>query len=527
MNKSLASTLAVLLVITLVAPTVFFIAPQRVSADGGPGCVVGLAAGLGLVSAQKVVAVPVGDAANGVGSWTSAGSNVGNCIYNLIVVPVLRQMIRSMLQKMTQSTISWINGNNSTGQPSYVPNLAVHLQGVGDAVALAFIARAATAFNSPFGSAISFSLQNSYAQQTSMAGFFAANRSTLPGTPQNQQAFLAGNWSQGGIPAWFALTTQDNNNPYTLQQAAQSQLGSNVGQAQTNRRQDLIQGNGFLSYCGGDTTAKVNVNLRGGSINPQVSCSNPDGTPANVTTPGSTISSYLQANVNSGIGQLVSAQDLDSAIGQVVMALGNQVLGSTGLFGSQQPSSSNNTTPVSTTPSSSAASATSLAQSTLTNITTYTSAWQTITTTANAASAAITSLADSCPSQASAAQAALTTEIAPVLAQSQTAISSVSATQALALKVQAEAVAVPIADPIQFSTDVSSLTGMSPTSIDVVSVQSNAAVTGGSTANPAGSLTVSGGSLVDQMNLISTNAQALQKVCTYTIPNYFGGFNLP
>lgn len=528
MNKKFfINIIAVLLTITFVVPAAFLIAPQKtVAQNSGGGCVIGLAAGLASVVTNQIKSVPSGDMPTGVAGWTSAGSDVGSCLYNLIVVPALRQMIRGFLQTMTQSTISWINGNNSTGQPSFVLNLGLHLQSVGNAVAIPFINQITAGFNSPFGPAIASSLMKSYSQQTSMAGFFAANQSTLAQSSPNQAAFLAGNWSQGGIPAWFALTTQDNNNPYTLQQATQSQLGSQVNQAQTNRRQDLISGQGFLSYCGGDTTAKVNANLSAGGINPQVSCFNSDGTSANVTTPGSTISSYLQANVNSGISQLVSAQDLDFAIGQIVMALGNQVLGAAGLFGSSQPSSSSNTTPVSTTPSSSATTAISLADSKLAGITAYTSAWATIAAAANIASTTVADLASLCIAGASsggtqsfvdaanaqfiAAQTAIRTLIDPVLVQAQSAPSVGVETAALALKVKAAAIVVPLADPTQFGIDVATLATMSPATTDVVLAQQDAQVSGGARATPDGSLTVSGGSLVDQMNLISTNAATLK-----------------
>ncbi|MCR4276364.1 MAG: hypothetical protein NUV90_03200 [Candidatus Parcubacteria bacterium] len=567
MNKKfLINAIAILLTITLAVPAVFLIAPQRtVAQTSGGGCVVGLAAGLASVVTNQVKSVPSGDMPSGVAGWTSAGSNVGSCLYNLIVVPALRQMIRGFLQTMTQSTISWINGNNSTGQPSFVLNLGMHLQSVGNAVAIPFINQITAGFNSPFGPAIASSLMKSYSQQTSTAGFFAANQSTLPGSLQSQKAFVAGNWSQGGIAEWFALTTQDNNNPYMLYQSAQGQLGSNVGQAQTNRRQDLISGQGFLSYCGGDTSTKVNVNLSAGGINPQVSCFNPDGTSANVTTPGSTISSYLQANVNSGISQLVSAQDLDAAILQIVMALGNQVLGSAGLFGSSQPSSSSNTTPVSTMPSSSATSAISFADSKLAGITAYTSAWATIATAANIASTTAAGLASFCIAGANegagsggtqsfvdaanaqfiAAQTAIRTLIDPVLVQAQSAPSMGIETTALALKIKAAAILVPLADPTQFGIDVATLATMSPATTDVVLAQQDAQVSGGARANQVcgemaysfsssctkyiGGLMVSGGSLVDQMNLITTNAAALKTtVCNpnsslYTVYNYNTG----
>jgi hypothetical protein len=525
----LTRILAVLLIVLFTVPATLFVAPQRASADAG-GCIGGILFGGAGSLVSKISSVPVSNLPIETTSGITSGATTGSCVYDVIVVPILRQMIRGFLQQMTMATISWINGSNPTGQPSYVPNLSLHLQGVGDAVALSFISRAATAFNSPFGSAISFSLQNSYAQQSSMAGFYAANRSTLAQSSPDINGFLSGDWSKGGLASWFALTTQTQNNPYTLYYAAQNQLGSNINQAQTNRRQDLIQSKGFLSYCGGDTTTKVNVGLGGSSINPQVSCFNSDGTQANATTPGSTIASYLEANVNSGVGQLVAAQDLDAALGQIVMALGNQILGPGGLFGATQPSSSSNTTPVSTTPSNATASSISLADSKLSDVAAYTSAWATIAAAANIASTSVASLASFClaetksevgsertqqfidaaNAQIVAAQNAITTLIAPVLAQAQSVPNANASTTAFALKVKAAGSVVPIADPTQYGIDVSTLATLPPMTTDVAVAQQAAQVTGGAQANPGGSLSIFGGTVVDQMNLLSTNSATLK-----------------
>lgn len=554
-KKIFINALAILLTITFVAPIVFFIAPQKVSAQSGSvGCVVGLAAGLAGVTANRVVAVPVGDAAGGAGSWTTAGSTVGSCIYNLIVVPVLRQMIRAMLQDITKATINWINNTPGTGQPSFVQNLALHMQQIADSAAKSFVKQVAqTAIgaglrNPYFGPAISLALMNDYQRQTTLAGFFATYACTLARSSLYPDKFLKGNWSQGGAGAWFALTTQPNNNPFMMYQAAQRVMLSQLTQAQTDRRQDLIQSEGFLSYCPVNTTQSAD-SVAG--VDPQAPCTNPDGTPAKATTPGSTISSYLQANVNSGIGQLVSAQDLDAALGQVVFALSNRVLGATGLFGSTQPSSSSNVTRDTKTQQSSAAkSATASATSALENIAIYTKAFQDIESSAQTAASSlrayiqaepdfVTQVATTtiCSRQQNVVQTILanaqtaftqaqsmltpTGTIGLALASADTAFNSASTTEALARKVKEAAAVIPIADQVQFSVDVASLAQMPPSAVDVVNAQADAAVTGGAYAMnwdgtkpaygaaPAVTLTVSGGTTIDRMNLISANANKL------------------
>ncbi|MDE2021832.1 MAG: hypothetical protein KGI71_02845, partial [Patescibacteria group bacterium] len=176
-----------LLLLMMVGSSVFFIAPQKTYAQS----IIGAAAGAGAAGAAQcylssalssllgsapsaITSVPVFDTANLSVNTTAAGSTLESCIFNTVLVPIARAIARAILQQITASTINWINGSNGTGQPSYIQNLAVHLQGVGDSFAVPFIAQIrSNAFNSPFSSAIAAALSNNYAQQTSVQGFYA------------------------------------------------------------------------------------------------------------------------------------------------------------------------------------------------------------------------------------------------------------------------------------------------------------------------------------------------------------------
>lgn len=561
--RPLFPALAIFLTVTFIAPPVFLIAPQRARAFDivyDPTNWIENS----LILAEETITA----AAAPITSYSTSGTFV----YDTILIPLVRAVARMMLQQLTASVINWINGGNGTGQPSFVMNLSVHLQGVGDSAALAFISRAASAFNSPFGAAISSSLRTNYLQNTSMAGFFAANKSTLALASPNVNAFLAGDWSKGGVGAWFALTTQNQNNPYTLYQAAAGQLGSQVGQAQTNRRQDLMQSGGFLSWCGGNTTAAsacvatTNGTCPSGCVpddyaptgcsssgaKPQAPCTNPDGTPANAVTPGSVIHDYTQkAVVDSGFEQLIDVKDLDAALGAIVSALLNQVLGGAGgLFGASAPSSSGGRSITSqlqtsaTNNTSGAASALSFVQSRREQIAEYSSAWNSIGSAANTAQANVQSLIDFCTvaasdpantentsfisavnTQITEAQTALATEIAPVIAQAQAAPTLVSSTLTLASKVESEATAAASITSTSaelaatLSADTQVLAAAPPSITDIANAKQNARVTGVAEASPAGSLMllVNNATLVDQMNLLSTNAALLKtSVCTPT-----------
>lgn len=566
-HKPFAGALAILLTITLVAPTAFLIAPHRASASA-LSCVGGL---LGIGASAAPVGVPIQNLPISKATGSSAGSTATSCIRDVILIPLARTAIRALLQQMTASVVNWINGANGTGQPSYIRNTQGNLQGVGDSKANAFFAAFARDITSPFAAAVASSLRANYLQNTSEAGFWAANQCTLP---RNMDEFLYGDWSQGGIGTWFALTTQSQNNPFTLYQTSQIHLsniiGPGIGGATGARIAELAWGSGFLSWCGSVGTSYT-PGADGSGVAPGDPCFDSDGKGGTIKTPGSVVHGYTQkVLVGTPFEQLISANDLDSSFDAIVGALLNQVLGSAGgLFGASASSDSgssvtNRLQNYSNSDSTAIQSASQTAQSVLAQLVTFTNAWQTISAAANTASTSAASLANFCtaaadtqalallnssssnsnplfpvtpivPSdlstihsefidasraQAVAAQTAITTEIAPVPLQAQAAINSVAPTQTLALKVQSEASGTTVSLG-SLSSDLTTLIATAPSITEVTDVQQNAQVFGGAQASPAGSLTVSGGSLVDQMNLISANAATLKTtVCNPASPLY-------
>ena len=531
---------AILLVITLVTPTAFFVAPQRASAESTVSCLGGAAVGLFsffLPPQISGIRVTAPSAETGIGA--TAVSTIGECVNEIVLKPLARAMIRLVLQQVTASIINWINNTPGTGRPSFVMNLTLHLQSLGDAVALPFINQVRTALNPQFGAAIASSLLTNYALGTSVGGFLAGNQSTLARVSPNPGAFLAGNWSKGGIPAWFELTTKNQNNPYMLYPAAQSELQKLVNQAQTNRRQDLSQSGGFLSWCGNNSTsasacvansdgtcntsvgcfpddeAPTGCSRSGAGINPGASCIDSNGKQVNAQTPGTVIRDYTKEVLTADIAQLIDPNDINAALVAIFQAAINQGIKgiTTSLFSASETSSARPQAITSqlynsaTSNLNATQSANSIAQAKLSQINDYTTAWGAIGTAANSALGSATSLKNnpSCASQAGAADTAIG-EATSVVNQAQAAQSSVSATRDLALRVQEEATS----NPTRAVTDAQTLQTMPPSAAQVASAEQEARTTlGGVTANPAGSLAVSGGTLFDRMNLMSVNANAL------------------
>ena len=508
-RNSIITAVAILLTVSFIVPATFFIAPQRVSAKAGAvTCVGGAIAGL---MAFFLPAIGTKDALTGGATTATGVASIADCVQKLVIIPLARQLIHQIIQATTASIINWINGNNGTGQPSFVLNLSLHLQAVSDAVALPFINQIQQVMNPAFASGIASSLLLKYAQGTSVGGFLSTQQSTLGLYTPNQGTFLAGgNWTPA---AWFALTTQNNNNPYMIAAAAENKLGSLVAQAQANRRQDLVQGRGFLSWCGPSTSGGS-----GSSISPTASCRLDGGGEGNVKTPGVAIQEFVKEATNADFASLINPADIDSSIAAIFGAAlqqgMNSIFGGTGLFGASQTTSFRPQAITTALQSSAIAnsgtitSANTAANAALTRLQAYTTAWNAIGGAAGTAQSSLNSLKFTCTTQSSAADTGLAS-VNAVLAQAQTALNAVSGTQALALQVQQDAQDTTAAGLARLNTDMQALAAAPPTAADVTSAQVNATVTGGATASPFGSLTVSGGTLVDQMNLINLNATAM------------------
>lgn len=531
-------TFSILIVVFVLVPSVFLSVPPRahavlpVTIDGD----------FSIPSITTMLKSTLSAAYNYVTSSSAASLQLKEYVLD----PLAWVLSQKSLQAITGSVIGFVTGNgNGTGQPQFVQNLLGNLQGVGDNQAFAFLAQFGSQSNSPFSSAITSALRTNYLQQTSLAGFFAANKCTLSQSSPNPNAFLAGNWSQGGIAAWFALTTQGQNDPYQLYQKANGQLGSQVAAAQFARVQDYQAGNGFISWC--DTSSGGSNSIQPVSITPQQTgtsadlqpvsitpqqCMNSDGTPGTVATPGSVIHDQLTKALGSGVDKLVSSDEIDEILGQLAMQLVSSVLGgsSGGLSGISQSSSESSRSmlnqytsenPAGTTGGSNTAngSIVTLAQTTLSNITAYETAWNTVLNAAQAASSTVTQLSSTCTTESSSAQTALLYEVQPVILQAQNAIASAEKTKALAQKVLAESSSTDPGTAGALLADSQALAAAPPTATDIATAQSDAQAPGAATASPSGSLTVSGGTLVDRMNLITKNAQALQSACS--LPTVF------
>lgn len=543
-TPSFFSGVALLLIITFIFHSAFFLAPQRTHATGWPVFDAGNFV-QNTISAIKSVLIEVH-------AFTTAVATYALWVNTFILQPLLFVLSGRLLQRITSGVLQFVTGViNGTGAPQFAQNVRGTMQMVSDVSAFAFINQYGLHSRSPFSASIVSALRIDYLQSSSLAGFFAANRDTLYRTSPNINAYLAGDWSQGGVASWFALTTQDNNNPYMLYLNAQSQrqslAGPGIGGATGARKSELSWGQGMLSWCGTDDSVDPAVPVSGvddgtgtapgtempdsitsleGKV-PGDPCTNKDGTGGKVKTPGSVINSSLSKALGATQDKIVEMGSLANEVNgilrditrvmQTVNLAKNILVGpdNDGLLGAGRSDNHDTTVFLGVTnanvyqnaaDSQNDATNRVLLSEKTNSVDQYESAWNIIKASADSASTALNTLISSCASTTvkSSAQAVLTSEVQPTLAAATSAAAVVTAARAMIQQIQEK-----LDSGADASADIQKLIAMPPSSTDLTNALQDAQTSGGATANPEGSLTVSGGSMVDRMNLIRTNATAL------------------
>ena len=577
MNSFPPTNIIVSILFFVVVISSVVIAPQRANAQGAPT--------FDLANFLENVFNVSQTTATAIESTISTVATIADEVNTYVLEPLAFIESRDVLKKITSGVLSFVNGTaNGTGAPQFVQDVRKNLQTIGDIQTNSFLSQLTSSSNSPFANAIASSLRTSYLQDSSLAGFFASAESTLNQATANVTGFLNGDWSQGGTTAWFALTTQDQNNPYTLYQMAQNQLASLVSSASAARQQELSYGNGFLSWCGSTnnnlpSTQTTTVppatttptTTPSAVANPGDPCTNKDGTPGTIQTPGSVIAAGLSQSLNYQNQKLVGmgnvGPEINSILGDIGSAISiiksaKQLLGGNGSGGGlaqtqQEVSQGSSQSDFSSLTSSGVIGsfAGTILPNMLSNISIYGAAWNDIATSAEMASTTIVQYVEPAANtygiQAQAAiakmignkyiidtqvasdmqaiaaftpvpgtqgtnfaQQVINNEIAPVLAQAAQASSTIAAAQTMIKKIENEQNSTVAGSQGAFLADVQTLSAMSPTTSDVAAAKQDDQTFGNNLAlaDPTGSLFVSGSSLLEQMKLLTTNAESFSEV---------------
>lgn len=295
---------------------------------------------------REAYAIPVVDAphtalsaTNLVETVTSTASEVGTEVSTfstnykeMILDPIANGLAKMVVQQITNSIVNWIN-SGFEGSPSFVQNPGAFFLDIADQATGQFLTGGIlNQLCSPFSIDLRIALSFKYhprAQKRYACTLSTIIKNTVSAAKNASiNGFTAGDFKQGGWPAFVSLTTEPQNNIYGAYLQAESDLSFNVASMKAEQRDELNQGKGFLSWkkC-------KNVPVEGGDP------STGEGTTKKVCetqTPGSVISGSLEKTLGSGTDQLNLADEFGEIVNALFAALITKVISSSGLAGTSQ-----------------------------------------------------------------------------------------------------------------------------------------------------------------------------------------------
>ncbi len=254
-------------------------------------------------------------------SAANAAADKANSDDATCIASIGRLMIKMLLQKLTQSTVSWIK-KGFNGSPAFVQNpskffgdiaknevlqFGLEIKGVGP-FSKGWLQNTAAAFNNKFQDNVRYSLDQ-LVQQT---------------TPEYSGETFKADFSQGGWNAWTAMTQVPANNPLGFQLMADNELQQRLaGTVQSTAQQfhdTLQQAQGFL----GDYRCTIGVTLQ--QKNTALAAGKPDpcvegGGTWQYVTPGSMVAYAAQNVMSYQSTSYFNVQDLNDAIAAITDAL--------------------------------------------------------------------------------------------------------------------------------------------------------------------------------------------------------------
>ncbi|MEK7184836.1 MAG: hypothetical protein AAB683_01725 [Patescibacteria group bacterium] len=185
-----------------------------------------------------------------ISSFSDYSIELKEYVLDGLVVSLLKQVVR----QITASVVNWIN-SGFEGSPAFIQNPGSFFLDVADQITGDFLAKSGGPLSnlcSPFSIDIRLALSFKYhpriqQRYTCTLGKIIENsKNAVEGASIN--GFTAGDFKQGGWPAFVSLTTEPQNNPYGAYLTAESELSLRVAGAQIQKKDELNQGRGFLSW---------------------------------------------------------------------------------------------------------------------------------------------------------------------------------------------------------------------------------------------------------------------------------------
>lgn len=281
-------------------------------------------------------ALPVADLANTAQTTVSAAANTTTASANTSLLfkefsldNIAWMLAKMTLREITTSTVKWIN-SGFEGNPGFVSNPAEFFKNVGDELLgqMIFDEKSLAFLCSPFSLDLKLQLAFKYSPfQKRIACTLTDVIKNATGAVQNASinGFTAGDFSQGGWPAFVSMTTEPQNNLYGAYVQADFELSARIANMEKLKSDELNQGRGFLSWQKCKTEPNSDPDFVGP---PQKTCE--------IQTPGSVIANVLDANTTGPLQDLHVADEINEVVGALFSQLVTKTLtvGLKGLSGS-------------------------------------------------------------------------------------------------------------------------------------------------------------------------------------------------
>jgi hypothetical protein len=223
--------------------------------------------------------------------------------------PIAWMVSKTILQRMTASTVNWIN-KGFKGSPAFVTDPGAYFLNIGDQIAGNLI------FNDPNLNFLCGPIQAKI--RIALARSYVGNnmqdqkqwQCTLTDAVGNMDDFL-GDFNKGGWDKFFEMTQKQQNNPIGAYLQAQNQMNMQIATRQGIAQSQLNWGQGFMSYEECDVIGGIDQNCR-------------------TVTPGSIIAGKLNGALGQGENALVTADEINELVGALLSQLTNQVMGGVG-----------------------------------------------------------------------------------------------------------------------------------------------------------------------------------------------------
>lgn len=313
---------------------------------------------------NRPVFVPVWDPGNFSVNAASAAGTKSLTIKEYILDVVLYKMINLVIQRISASTVNWIN-SGFRGSPAFVANPGAYFTSIANEVAGDFI------YNNPnlnflcgpIKARIRVTLAANYNRRTT------PRSCTLDDVIGNMEDFI-NDFERGGWQKFFRLTQEQQNNPIGAYIQAEGDMARQIASRLDLKRKELDWGNGFLSFKTCDKLTPVSSSPTGPPVGiPIISpdggeptySAPPTGEPAGPAVSGrsecipgsekiSTPGSVLENQLNRVLGISGNRIAVANEINQIISALMNQLIGRViggigmGLRSLSRPDPSNNNT---------------------------------------------------------------------------------------------------------------------------------------------------------------------------------------